>query len=933
MPPIFTDRLLIAFFHFLKLLRLTLFVLISGVLICGGALHAGTTGKIAGRVTDAESGEGLPSANVVVEGTTLGAATDMDGNYVILNVPPGVYTVTFSFVGYQGVRVKEVRVSVDFTTTLNTKMKVTAVEIGAVEVIGERQPLVRQDLTNTTVAVNAEVIESLPVDAVQDVVRLQSGVTVDNSGNIHIRGGRSNEVAYQVNGITIANPYDNSQSVGIATNAIQEFTLQSGTFTAEYGDALSGVLNFVTKEGGPKYAGNLKFWTGDNISSHDDLFENIDDIDPLNNNRTEATFSGPVPLTGGKLTFFTSGVYVDNKGYLYGRRLYLPTDGLIIDGSRLIIDPYGDGRPSGDNTIVAMNTGLSTNATAKLSYKATNKIKLSYDLLFDRGRFSGYSRTYKYNPDGRPTSRSIGQSHSLGLTQAIGNKFFYTLKAAYSESVDRTYLYESPLDKRYVPFDLATAIPNTGFLAGGTDLNHDRLDARTYNVKLDAVSQILRNHEVKLGAEARVHRLEREFYTLIYDTTMAKAGQAPIVPYHYLNPDYTDYVFYLRRPQQFAAYLLDKMELARTFIVNAGLRLEYLYTNANYNTDLVANADNPEQNLKRSKPKTRLSPRVSFSYPITDRGIIRFSYGHFYQMPTLASLYRNPFFESYNYIVTPTYGDPNLEPERSIQYEMGLQQQFGDDFKFDVTIYYKDVNNLLQTRQVLAGTVGDRVFNILTNVSYANVRGFSFSLLKRRGANSPFSATLDYTFQIAEGNLSDPTANFFDAKSGKETEQTFVFLDHDRSHTLNGTFSLGKPNKWNVSALTSFWTGSPYTPVLPSSLSPVTFSENSGRRPTFLNVDFRAEKFFKVAKFDLSVFTQIENLFDFKNERFVFNSSGSALSAIEEKTNASTLNVVRRQFEANPSLFPPIAELDNFYRRAEWLSEPREVRVGFSVAY
>lgn len=932
MPSRFTNCLLSSLHHFFTLSLFTFYVL-----ICYAPAHAGTTGKVAGRVTDAENGEGLPGANVVLEGTTLGAATDVNGNYVILNVPPGVYNVTFSFVGYQSVRVKDVRVSVDFTTTLNQKLKATTVEVGTVEVIGERQPLVRQDLTNTMVAVNSETIDNLPVDAVQDVIRLQSGVTVDNSGNIHIRGGRTNEVAYLINGISVANAFNNSQAVGIATNAIEELTVSSGTFSAEYGDALSGVINFVTKDGGPNYKGNLRFWTGDNVSSHKDLFLNIDDVDPLNNSRTEATLSGPVPFTNNKLTFFSSAVYVDNKGYLYGRRLYLPTDGLIINGSQLVIDPYGDGQPSGDGAYVAMNASLSTNATAKLTYKASSKIKLTYDLLFDRGRFStdlfNNYRPYKYNPDGRPITRSTGQSHSLGLTQALGNKFFYTLKAAYSETVDKSYVYENPRDKRYVPSDLATPFPNAGFLAGGTNLDHGRFDAHTYNVKWDAVSQLLRNHEVKLGAEARVHRLEREFFTLIYDTTMAIQGLPPIVPYRFLNPEYNDYTFYLQRPYQFAAYILDKMELARTFIVNAGLRLEYLYTNATYNPDLVANVDIPEQNLKRSKPKTRLSPRISFSYPITDRGIIRFSYGHFYQMPTLSSLYRNPFFESFNYIRMPTYGDPNLEPERSIQYEMGLQQQLGDDFKFDITIYYKDVNNLLQTRQVLAGTVGDRVYNILTNVAYANVRGFSFSLLKRRGANSPFSATIDYTFQIAEGNLSEPVDNFFDAKSGKETELVFVPLDHDRSHTLNGTFTLGKPNNWNVSALASFWTGSPYTPVLPSSLSPVTFRENSGRRPAFLNVDFRAEKFFKVSKFGLSVFTQIENVFDIKNERFVFSSSGSALSAIEEKTNAATLSILRRQFAARPDLFPPISELDNFYRRAEWLSEPREVRVGFSLSF
>jgi outer membrane receptor protein involved in Fe transport len=934
MPSKFSNCLqLSSRFHFFKFFRATFSILISCVLIGGVPLHAGTTGKISGRVTDAESGEGLPGANIVVEGTTLGAATDVNGNYVILNVPPSVYTVAFSFVGYQSVRVKEVRVSVDFTTTLNAKMKVTAVEVGAVEVIGERQPLVREDLTNTTVAVNAETIESLPVDAVQDVVRLQSGVTVDNAGVIHIRGGRANEIAFQINGISIANPFNNAQAVGIATNAIEELTVSSGAFSAEYGDALSGVINFVTKDGGSKYAGNLKFWTGDNVTAHDDIFDHIDDIDPLNTARTEATFSGPVPFSGNKLTFFTSGVYVDNKGYLYGRRLYLPSDGLTaLEGGALRFDPLGDGKPSGDGAIVPLNASRSTNFTLKLSYKPVTKVKLTYDLLFDRFNFTPSDRRheFKFNPDGLAKTKELNQNHSLGLTHTIGNRFFYTLKAAYSETSSKTLPYDDP----FAPIELSDVIPPTDFSAGGIDLNYDRLSSHTFNFKLDAVSQIRHNHEVKLGSEVKVHRLERESYALLYTLNMALKDPPlpPIVPYRYLNPDYDDYSFYLNRPVQFSAYILDKMELARTFIVNAGLRLEYLDTRAFYNPDLIANVENPDRNLSKAKPKTRLSPRVSLSYPITERGIIRFSYGHFYQLPTLQRLYSNAYFESYNYTRTPTYADPNLKPERSIQYEMGLQQQFGEDFKIDLTVYYKDVNDLLQTRRVLAGAT-DRRFNILTNVSYANVRGFSIALLKRRGAGSPFSASLDYTFQIAEGSFSDPLDNFFDAKSGKETEQTFVYLDHDRTHTLNGTFTLGKPNSWNLSALASFWLGTPYTPNLPDQFAVVAFQENSARRPTFFNVDLRVEKFFKFAGLGLSVFTQIENVFDIKNERLIFTDSGRSLYSIYQTLEAGQLETLRQLIRANPELYPPESELDNYYRRADFLSEPREVRVGFSLSF
>ncbi len=263
---------------------------------------AGVTGKIAGRVTDSESGDGLPGTNVIIEGTNLGAATDLDGNYTILNVPPGLYTVQFSFIGYQAVHVKGVRVNVDLTARINRQLQPSALELGAVAVFGERNPLVRQDLTNTLVAVTAEQIEALPVDQIRDVIVLQAGIVQDNEGALHIRGGRSNEIAYQVNGISINNPLSNLQGVGLATNAVQEVSVSAGTFSAEYGNALSGVINFVTKDGGPDYSGSFRASSGGNFSSREDIFFNVDEVDVLNHSRVEWTFGGPVPFLGKNVT-------------------------------------------------------------------------------------------------------------------------------------------------------------------------------------------------------------------------------------------------------------------------------------------------------------------------------------------------------------------------------------------------------------------------------------------------------------------------------------------------------------------------------------------------------------------------------------------------------------------------------------------------------
>jgi len=221
-------------------------------------LFAQASGKISGRILDKENREAIPFASVFVEGTSLGSLADINGNFVILNVPPGVYVVTASLIGYQKTSVNNVRVNVDFTTKLSIEISSGAIDMPAVIVQGERNPLIRKDLTNPTIAINAENIAELPVDQIADVIRLQAGVVTANDGTIHVRGGRSNEIAYSLNGISLNDPYGQSRTIGIATNAVQEVSVSTGTFSAQYGNALSGVVNYVTKEGTDKYSLSLR---------------------------------------------------------------------------------------------------------------------------------------------------------------------------------------------------------------------------------------------------------------------------------------------------------------------------------------------------------------------------------------------------------------------------------------------------------------------------------------------------------------------------------------------------------------------------------------------------------------------------------------------------------------------------------------------------
>jgi outer membrane receptor protein involved in Fe transport len=777
---------------------------------------------------------------------------------------------------------------------------------------------------------------------------LQAGVVQGNDGELHIRGGRANEISFTVNGVSINNPFDNSQGVGLATNAVQEVSLSSGTFSAEYGNALSGVVNFVTKEGGEKLTGSLRGFIGEYVSGRTDLFENIDDIDPFNRIRGELTLGGKVPFTNSKLAFFLSGVYNTDKGYMYGKNLYGTRDGFKYrnelsssdpnygaSGGAIIFNPDGGGTASGDGSYVPMDVSDSYNATAKLTYRLTTMLKIDYDFLIDNSESKSYSRAYRFNPYGVPTVYRTNISNSLGITHTLSGNMFYTLKVAYSGTDRKAYVFEDPYDAGYVPTNYSRTLPQTDILTGGTDLGRDYQKTNTFNIKFDGVAQMFETHEFKVGAEARFYELDREYYELLYDTLTAYKI-APVIPIPNVHPDNITYVYYNRTPVQISAYFLDKIELAKSLIVNIGLRAEYFAAKAKYNVNLNEEMSNQTGNrvdnlLEEAEPKFKLSPRFSVSYPITDRGIIRFSYGHFYQNASLIRIYQNPLFNAPG-STTPTFGNPNLEPERSIQYEMGLQQQISEDIKFDFTGFYKDVTNLLDMETYRAGK-GDRTYNVISNVNYANVKGVTFSLMKRRSMEDLLAFTLDYTFSMATGNRTDGDAFFYDMQSGRQMEKYFVPLAFDRTHVINGTVSLGQNDNWNASFIYSLLTGTPYTPSVPYDSYPVIYLQNSASRPFQWDIDIKVEKFFRFGNKSFSIFVLVENLFDTQNEICVWANSGRSLYNADEERNRINFNDIRQRILRGDDGMVPMSAIDNYYRRSEWLSAPRNIRVGLSILF
>ncbi|MFA6235327.1 MAG: TonB-dependent receptor, partial [Bacteroidota bacterium] len=173
-------------------------------------LLAGTSGKIAGKVIDTETGEGIPGVNIILVGTTMGAATNLDGEYTILNVPPGTYELKASAIGYSPVAVRDVRVNIDLTTRINVNMGEAVLQLNEEVVITATRPLVRKDLTASTSVVGSEEIASLPVTEVSEVLNLQAGYI-----NGHVRGGRQGEVAYWIDGVPVTDVYDGGTVVEV----------------------------------------------------------------------------------------------------------------------------------------------------------------------------------------------------------------------------------------------------------------------------------------------------------------------------------------------------------------------------------------------------------------------------------------------------------------------------------------------------------------------------------------------------------------------------------------------------------------------------------------------------------------------------------------------------------------------------------------------
>ena len=981
-------------------------------------VFAGITGKITGKITDAESNDPLPGANVSIEDTQMGAATNLDGEFIIINVPPGVYSLRVSMMGYQTQVLTDVRVKIDLTTPVNAKLAEAVIEGEEVTVVAER-PIVQMDKTASMAHVGAEQIQELPVFTVNSVLELQAGV-VREGGEFHIRGGRGDEIAFWVDGVPVTNVSNYSQGIQPENSAVQELQVISGTFNAEYGQAMSGIVNIITKEGSARYNGQVRAYVGDYISGRDE-YEVLDKVETIYNEQgvasgskghysnplsefnpeynLDGSLSGPIPGLGNKLTFFTNARWHSWAGHLYGRDWFKST-----------------GVP-GDSSLVAMNQGENISAQAKLTWRASGNIKMSYNLMWSKyDRPYSYSQGNRYVPSGTSEGHSQNQSHIFSLNHTLSPTTFYELRFNYLDYKNEGYVYENPYampeyyvyvysdttdEGVYVPdvtlypsdsqddaalFEQlkserrqyewyvkengpsgyihpdSNAVPtNYSFMNDGSGHNINESRTRSYITKLDLSSQVTKTHLLKGGFELRFHDLESHSYNLIAasdpDANEEIVPYTPTIP-EIDSPQRSDYV---RNPREFSAYIQDKMEF-KDIIMNIGLRFDWFDANhvvladpqdpdiyhpmkpehtyrgwsdppSDLNQeeydDYVAQFTEytPEERKafmhKAIDPKMQVSPRLGIAYPISDAGVIHFSYGHFFQIPQYGQMYAQPDFKinpSGGYTI---FGNADLSAKRTIQYEIGLQQQIARNTGIDVTVFYRDIRDWIGTSPLVTTAIPSVQYATYENRDYANSRGITFKLERRMASN--FSANVDYTFTIVEGSYSDPSDAFNAVQNKEEPRLNLIPLDWDRRHSLTGQL-IWSLNTWTVSGIARYYSGFPYTPSFPrgefvggTALSGLR--ENSSVRPDQTSVDIRVNKRFVLSGLDLNVFAYIQNLFDSNDATAVYTDTGSADYTTEITPSRVSYSSDR------------IGTVEHYVLQPGWYLAPRQIQLGLSVGF
>jgi len=869
---------------------------------------AQTTGKISGSVLDKKNSSPLPGANIYLVNTASGTASDVNGRFTIINIPPGKYTLKVDMIGYKSIKLEEVNISVNRTVSLKIEMDETVLE-GEVVTVEVARLAQKKDQTGTIKNISGDEINALPVENIGSVVNMQAGVV-----NGHFRGGRNTEVTYMVDGIQVDEAFGGgSATVEIQPEAVQDLEVITGTFNAEYGRAMSGVVNVVTKDGGPNFEGFASFGTSTYSTENTDIFIGLS---PEINSSQDLKISLGGPIVGDRVTFFTNIRSQNNFGHLNGLRRFQ-----VDDKSNYYSDDslsWVDGN-SGDSTYVPMNTGNNLSALFKLSFKFIKGIRFSTLYSYSHDSWFGYDHEFKYNPDGRAESVKETNYRAFQLNHMVSQNLFYEVKYSITDNEYGSYVFKDKFDTRYV-HDRFYDSYGPGFLTGGQSKDHTVRKMIDETFKIDMTWQASYSHSFKSGLHYFKHDLNNEWHAIRnkFHNTASDSIYEPII-----FGDTSAYAdVYRVKPEEVAFYIQDKMEFD-DMVINIGARYDQFDPASGYPSDRRNPANQlilPDSMTSSYPPAPvikQISPRVGFAYQLGNQAVLHFSYGHFFQMPPMYAMYQN-----HSYLVDPNdfvtrMGNTLLEPEKTITYEIGLWQELSRLISLDVALFYRDIYNLLTTKTV--STYNQVQYGLYSNKDYGNARGLEVKLDLVQGA---LKGMVNYTLQYTRGNADSPGQTFDRAGNNQDPVNRFIPMSWDQRHTLNGSLMYLQEN--HGATITAYYnSGSPYTfsPQSESVLSRINLYPNNDYRPEKYSVDGAFYyRFGLINGLKATLDINIYNIFDRLNEEWVNDQTGRAYTAVIKETDLASHRSDFNEYEdriKNPSMY----------------SSPRSIKIALGVNF
>jgi outer membrane receptor for ferrienterochelin and colicin len=906
-----------------KYFKLSIFVYWL-LFLCLPMVYSQTTGKIAGLVLEEKSGEPLPGANISIVGTTMGTAADEQGEFFIINIPPGTYDIEAEMIGYTAVRVENIRVFVNRTVPIEFRLKETVLE-GEVITVKADKIVMKRDQTSSIRNISSEDIEVLPVENVNQVIAIQPGVVAG-----HFRGGRSNEVTYLLDGVAVTDAFSNEYSISqVNPEVVEDIEVITGTFNAEYGNAMSGVVNVITKEGGNRFNGSGSVNFGNYVTSHNDIFPGLRTFEFNRNQDYKMAISGPI--LSDNLFFVANARFNKNLGHLTGTRMF------NVDDYSDFTSQYEEEwhvESTGDDATVPMNWNEDYSAFGKLILKSIQDMKVFVSVTWNKGKGQGYDHASKFNPDGRPTWHNESLLGMMHFNHMISTAAFYELKVSYSDYWTGYYIFESPKDPGYV-HDEYSRNNGSWFYTGGQSKEHSNHTEKKYNTKLDFTWQLNKRHSIKTGLDFSQLNIDHAYYTIrnAYEGTgmeseyfIDEVANERIYPFyeptiHSNESIHTD--VYTVKPVQASYYIQDKMEFSM-MVVNFGVRFDYIDPKTVYPSNYrnPANQEYFEQAERMSSypqadAKSQISPRIGLSYNLGNTALLRFAYGHFLQLPPLNYYYQNSTFRIAAWDYATTMGNAQLNSQKTIQYEVGLFQQIMNEMSLDVAVWYKDIYDLVTA--TVYTTYNQRRYGVFTNKEYANARGLEIKYDYRTGA---LTAGINYTLAYAKGVADNPYSSFTRAGGEMDPVNKLIPMVWDQRHTLNLSFGYNK-EKYGTTFIWYLNSGQPYTwsPIPQSPLSAINLFPNNQYRPAKNSLDLSAYySIYKMNTINVRLTLLVYNLLDRLNENWVNSQTGRAYTDVVQETDIlghrSTFSTYEDVYQ-NPSMY----------------SAPRFIKLGLGVIF